>query len=68
MFDGVTLQGFMKKKTTNNSIFAKGYLKRYFTIDFGNAMIFVKDSEEILFRDVLRCYLPQFGMENQLKK
>ena len=53
----------MKKKCHNDSIFKKNYLKRYYTLDFGNAMMFIKDSETIPFRDITRVYLPQFGMD-----
>jgi len=57
----------MKKKCHNDSIFKKSYLKRFYTLDFGNAMMFVKDSETIPFRDITRVYMPQFGMDDVFK-
>ena len=61
------MQGNMEKKVTNQSIFKKNYLKRFYTLDFGNAMMFIKGGDAIPFRDIKGCFLPQFGMEEQLK-
>jgi hypothetical protein len=57
-FDGNVMQGYMKKKVQNDSIFKKDYLKRYYYVDFGNAMMFIKDGDSIPFRDIIRAYPP----------
>lgn len=62
------MQGLMKKRCRNDSIFQKSYLKRYYTLDFGNAVMFIKDGDTIPFRDIVRVMLPQFNQEEVFRK
>jgi hypothetical protein len=48
----------MKKKCNNDSLFKKSYLKRFYTLDFGNAVMFIMDGDTIPFRDIIRVYMP----------
>ena len=52
-FNGYTMEGFLKKRGRDSSIFKKDFYKRYFILNFSNAVFHAKNGEEIPFRDIV---------------